>query len=35
MPSTAFGTAATSTSIKNVGVYLAIAVFIRVNIAYK
>ena len=33
--STAFSTAATPTSIKNVGVYPAITISIRVNIVYK
>ena len=34
-PSTASNTAATPTSIKNIKVYLVIAISIRVNIVYK
>ena len=35
MPSTAFSTLTTPTSIENVKIYLAIAAFMRVNIVYK
>ena len=35
MPSTAFNTTATPASIENIRVYLAIAIFIYINIAYK
>ena len=34
-PSAVFGTTATPTSMENIGVYLAIAIFIYVDIVYK
>ena len=34
-PNTAFSITTTPTSIKNIKVYLAITIFIRVNIVYK